>query len=94
MTPWLMAAGAADEAQRHDGIAYRRGSEDVVYRESHWRYTEAGQQRWLVLGASPWPRGAILLLPCANIAQNVCVEPAAPRPSLSKRASLVERLVE
>lgn len=49
MTPWMAAAGAAEDVRRHDGIAYRRGSEDVAYRESHWRYTEAGQPHWLVL---------------------------------------------
>lgn len=52
MTPWP-AAGVPAGAQRHDGIAYRRGSEDVVYRESHWRYTEAGQERRLVLYRCP-----------------------------------------
>ncbi len=49
MAPWMVAAGASEDVQRHDGIAYRRGSEDVVYRESHWRYREAGQPRRLVL---------------------------------------------
>ena len=49
MAPWIVAAGASEDVQRHDGIAYRRGSEDVVYRESHWRYREAGQPRRLVL---------------------------------------------
>jgi len=47
--PWLCAASASDEVRRHDGIAYRRGSEDVAYRESHWRYSDGGQQRRLVL---------------------------------------------
>lgn len=45
----MVAAGTSEDVRRHDGIAYRRGSEDVVYRESHWRYTEAGQPHWLVL---------------------------------------------
>lgn len=49
LTSWLIAAGASEEVRRHDGIAYRRYSEDVVYRESHWHYTDVGQQRWLVL---------------------------------------------
>jgi hypothetical protein len=48
----LYAAGAA-AAEHYEGLAYARGSDRLLYRESHWIYAEAGVTRRLVLYRCP-----------------------------------------
>ena len=49
----LCVARSASAGERHEGIAYARGTDHVLYRETHWYYDTGGIGQHLVLYRCP-----------------------------------------
>lgn len=49
----VMAAAPAPGAERHQGLAYARGTDRLLYSETHWRHERDGVARRMVLYRCP-----------------------------------------
>jgi len=52
-TLWFLVATTVSADERYEGVAYAPDSKRVLYRETHWRYSQGGVDRRLVLYRCP-----------------------------------------